>query len=214
MISTLLAAAALFAPQADTVPQAGTAQNEVKWFEGPFSAALEKARTESQPIFAYFWMDSSEYCVRVYGETITTDAAAAELSDYICFSANATQEEGSQLIKRYNVTTLPTMLFLSPDGRVDDAILGFIPLSDFLSEMQRIQQGSETVSAMRALADASPEDLDLRLTLAQKLAFVGDKQGSEELLESIRRVDPRGRTLAGAHLGLFDLRQNVIQSAT
>ena len=158
-------------------------------------------------------MDSSEYCVRVYGETITTDAAAAELSDYICFSANVTQEEGSQLIKRYNVTTLPTMLFVSPDGRVDDAILGFIPLSSFVSEMQRIEQGSETVSAMRALADASPEDLDLRLTLAQKLAFVGDKQGSEELLESIRRADPRGRTLAGAQLGLYDVRQKVIQSA-
>ena len=122
MISSVLAAALL-----SSLP--GHGADEVPWFQGPFSAALEKAGAEGKLVFAYFWMDSSEYCVRVYGETINTESAAVELNDFVCFSANATQPEGGELIKRYNVTTLPTMLVLSPDGQVDDAILGFIPLN-------------------------------------------------------------------------------------
>lgn len=187
---------------------------EIQWFQGSYSAALEKARAERKPVFVYFWMDGSEYCAQVYGQTLTTDAAAAELADHICLSANAAEPEGAELIKRYNVTTLPTMLFITPDGELEDAILGFIPITAFVSEMQRIRSGTETVSARRVAAEASPDDLDLRLTLALKLDWVGDKQASEALLDSIRREDPRGKTLAGAQLALRDVQQKIVDAAS
>lgn len=187
---------------------------EIQWFEGPFSAALEEAGRKRGSVFVYFWMDASDYCVQVWGETITTDAAAAELGEFVCFSANATQPDGAELVKRYRVTTLPTMLVVSSDGSVEEALIGFIPLGAFVSEMQRIKQGTETVSARRAAAEASPDDLDLRLALAMKLDFVGDEPGRDALMESIRRVDPRGRTLAGAQLALYDVKQKIVQAAS
>ena len=186
---------------------------ESEWHSGPLEPALERARAESRRLLLYFWMDGSQHCARLWGETLSAERAGEALEELVCFGAKVTDPNGAELVQRFGVTTLPTMLFLTPAGEVDDVILGFIPLTDLLDELARIAADSGTVSDLRARSAAAPDDLDLRLLLAQKLGHVGLTDESEEVLESIRRADPEGLTVVGAQLAFYEARDGVIAGA-
>ena len=127
-------------------------------------------------------------------------------------SADAGHPRGARLVQRFGVTTLPTMLVIAPDGRVDDALIGYITPQAFAAEMQRIQGGQGTVGALRARLEEQPEDLQRMLDLAVKLQQVGAAEESKALLEGIRERDPAGETVVGAQLKLWDV-QNAITGA-
>ena len=204
---------AVAAAAAAVVAHAPAQQTAVTWLDGPFAEALASATTRQQPVLVYFWMDGSAHCADLWGKTLTAAQAEAHLAAFVCHSANAATAGGRELIKRFGVSTLPTLLVVTPEGTVDDALLGFVPLPAFDREMQRIRSGNQTLSAMRAAAAAAPRDLDVRFALAAKLDFVGDRDAGERLRQSIRREDPNGRTNAGAELMLFDIRQSIIAAA-
>ncbi len=186
---------------------------EVEWFEGPFSNALGKANAAERQIFLYFWAEGSDFCTRVYRETLSDAGAVGELGSFLCYSANAAHPSGARLVQRYNVTTLPTMLIVGCDGRPEDALVGYVSLPVFTSEIQRIRAGTGTVSTLRKLADEAPNDLQRRFDLATKLQSVGAEPEALELLDSIRKDDPEGRTVIGAQLALWDVRNSITETA-
>ena len=104
------------------------------------------------------------------------------------------------------------MLVLGPDGKVEDALIGYITSAGFETEIQRIRAGQGTVGSLRQrLADA-PDDLQRILDLAVKLQQVGATAEATSLLDDIRKRDPQGRTVVGAQLRLWDV-QNAITAA-
>ena len=72
---------------------------------------------------------------------------------------------------------LPTLLFVGPDERVDDAIVGFIDASGLSAEVARIASGTDTITCSRRHAAESPADTDLPHALSVKLADCGDEDG-------------------------------------
>jgi len=195
-------------------PPAGDDEPRLVWHAGSFASALGEADEGRTLVAAYFWMDGSEYCARLYQETLQAPETVAALSELVCYSVSATEPAGANLVRRLGVSTLPTVLFLGPGGEPEDAILGFVPPADFVAVVERIRLGQGTVSAARAAAAEAPDDLALRLALANKLAHVGATGESEELVASIRRDDPDGRTVVGARLALYDVMQRVLDAAT
>jgi len=188
--------------------------DSIDWFRGTWTACLARAAAESRPVFLYVWADGSPQCVRVYTETLVTDEAAAALADFLCYGADAVEPAGARLVQRFGVTTLPTMLVLLPDGSVEEAILGFVPLAAFVAELDRIRAGRGTVSELRAKLAAAPDDLQLRFDLARKLGQVGALAERDELLASIRRDDPKRETEVGARLALQDVVDAVTAEAS
>jgi thioredoxin-like negative regulator of GroEL len=111
-----------------------------------------------------------------------------------------TSSAGTRLVKRYGITTLPTLLFLSPQNQREEALIGFIPPSNLLAELQRIQTGTGTVSDFQKRVAANPDDLQLQHNLALKLRDVGDQAAHDSIIPAIRQQDPRGKTVVGARL--------------
>lgn len=186
---------------------------QIPWFDGPFSNALGQAHGEDTLVAVYFWADGSEYCKRMFQETLSTDEAAAELAGVVCFSADAADPRGARLVQRYEVSTLPTLLFVTPDGSAEDVMVGFVPGPAFASEMQRIRSGEGTVSALRAALAQAPDDLQRRFDLSVKLQDVGASGEATALLDSIKRDDPEGRTAVGAQLLLWDVQNEITAAA-
>ena len=184
-------------------------EDPVPWFQGPFSNALGKARAEDKLVFLYVWASTSDQCVRLYGETLTTPEAAAELDGFVCFAADAVQPTGQRLVQRFGVQSLPTMLVVCADGTPEDAILGFIPTDPFVAEIRRIKQGQGTVSDLTRQIEADPDDLDLHYRLAVKLGDIGDRAGHDARIAHIRARDPEGATSIGAQLLLAELLADV-----
>lgn len=109
------------------------------------------------------------------------------------------------MVRLHNVDTYPTMAILTSAGTPEDRIVGFIPAQALVGELARIRSGTETVSALRDRQAAAPDDLTVRSDLANKLAWVGDQRGAGKLLDSIRRDDPEGASLAGSRLAMQDV---------
>ena len=179
---------------------------QLGWYEGPYMSALGEARHDDRMLCVYFWSGGSPNCERMYRETLQDPQTAQILSGVICFSADAGNATGARLLSRYNVSTVPTILVLSPDGEPQDAIIGFADLQAFAAEIKRIQSGEETVATLRKLCADKPDDLSLRLRLSIKLGATGAEQERLVVLESIRKADPRGKTLVGARLALWSVR--------
>jgi len=202
MLTTILAALCVASPV-----------TELEWFEGPFSNAVGAAARADKPLFVYVWAEGSDYCARTWTETLSTEEAAAELAGAVCFSANAGQARGARLVQRFGVTTLPTMLFLTPGGEIEDAIIGFINVPNFRAEARRILSGDNTVSSLRAAVAAAPDDLQRALDLAVKLDQLGADDEFQAVLDTIRERDPDGRTVVGAQVRLWDVQNEITTAA-
>ena len=166
-ILAALAAATISPSTPDPVeihPSNGTA--EVDWVYS-LPAAIEKAKAEDRMILAYFWADGSDYCSKLYQETLSAADSGAALERFVCVSARHGEEGMQELFERFRVNTLPTMLFLDTDGTPEDLIQGFIPVEDFLGELDRIERGEGTISGMRTeISKAkknSEEDMGTRM---------------------------------------------------
>ncbi|MFT4543006.1 MAG: hypothetical protein ACI835_005475, partial [Planctomycetota bacterium] len=206
LLSTLTALTLLDPAIASEVPVVAPTAPQVEWYQGAYMSALGTARHQDRMVCVYFWSGSSPNCSRMYQETLSSPPAAQILSDFVCYSADAANATGARLLARYQVSTVPTILLLNPEGEAQDAIIGFAGPNTFASEVDRIRRGEETVSTLRTLSSASPDDLSLRLRLSIKLGVVGARQERDELLNSIRRDDPHGNTLVGARLAFWDVR--------
>lgn len=193
--------------------QALAQERKIHWHDRPLVETLAESARSKRPVLLYFWMDGSQHCADLWNQTLTQADAAKDLAAFVCHSAKATTKLGRQLVQRYNISTLPSLLVLTADGTVDDAVLGFIPLATFGTEMRRALSGNQTVRSLRAAADADPKHLGKRFALAQKLVFVGEQSAGNALLASIRAEDPEGKTMAGAELLLFGLRKQIVDAA-
>ena len=186
---------------------------DIEWHDS-LSAARTAAQAESRPILVYFWLDGSEYCKRMYAETLTTEAGAAALAKFECVSVPAGSAGARTLIDRFGVSTLPTLVFADSEGVAEDAVRGFMALDPFLAESTRILRGEKTVSDWRAQAAAAPEDLDVRLQLALQLEHVGQVDESARLQASILTDDPEGESDASAQLQLYEVLDSVRAAAS
>ncbi len=207
----LLLLAPALPPAATAVGQARSTA-EIPWYGGPFDGALRRAGLRDGLVLVYFWMDESEFCKQLYQETLQSPETVAALAGFTCVSAKATDARGAELVARFGVKTLPTLLFLRPDGQAEDALLGYISAASFRQHLDRIRAGTDTVGDLQQRAEAAPDDLVLRYKLAQTLIHVGRIREGDELVASIRAEDPDGRTVIGAQLALYDM-QAAIRSA-
>jgi len=206
----LLSAAFLLLPTADL---SGPPSTSVEWV---YSMADAKAQAASvnKPILVYCWSEGSDYCGKLYQETLNVDGAALSLGQFVCFSAKHGGDGVQEVFEHYGVQTLPTMLFLTPKGEAEDLIQGFIPVDDFAGEVERIGRGEGTVSGLQSqvdsAADGTGDDIEARYALAGKVQALGQGERHDELMASIKSVDPKGKTLIGARLRMQEIVRSIV----
>lgn len=176
--------------------------------------AQTRARDASKPILIYCWMDGSDYCTKLFQDTLSAKGAADALGEFVCYSAKHGGAGVQEVFKKYGVTTMPTMLFVTPAGNADDLIQGFIPVDDFVKELTRVKRGEGTVSALEQMlttsTKGSADNVSARWQLAGKVQALGQHDRHDELMGSIREVDPKGTTLIGARLRMNDIVDDIV----
>lgn len=214
-LSLLLTLAPLSAP-------AVTEPSELEWFQGTVNEAVTRAEHHDSHVLIYFWRDGSESCGEFYENALLDARTPAAIGDMVLYSANYDNPIGGELLARYQVSTLPTVLFVAPDGELDDAVIGYAEPDGFLKEVARIRRGEGTRRGLEAaLASAKPrseEAIETLWKLAGKRLDLGDQEGHDAALASIREEhDPRGKTVVGARAHLWkitgDLREQCAECA-
>jgi len=196
MLSTTLALAAL----ALASPTEGEGEG-VAWYEGAHMNAVGEAREQKKLLLTYFWANT-ENCSRLYTETMSDEGVVREMADLICFSANAGEDQGRALLDHYKLQTVPAILITGLDGESEEMLVGFMDAATFVSEIQRIKRGENTISDLRAKIAGEHEDLETELEerqmLAVKLGNIGAGEEAEALHLSILERDPKATTVLGS----------------
>lgn len=83
----------------------------------------ERAKEENKPLLAYFYSEHCFWCKKLDAE-VFSNARIIELSKQMVF-VRIDADKNAKLSTRHSIKYLPTMLFFSPDGEVEDVAVGY-----------------------------------------------------------------------------------------
>jgi len=117
---------------------------------------------------------------------------------------HADSTEGKALIEHYNIFGFPSIVFVDSDSIEIDRIIGYLPPEEFLTEIQRIQRGENTIQDYIKKTSQNPNDFDLWEKLAEKYEDRRDLQSAIEVWESVAEANIGDQVLVSYKLVELD----------
>lgn len=190
---------------------ASLSAQKVEWWQKTFEEALTAASdSKAGMVLLYCWRDGDGYCSSMFSGTLSDKATEPVLADFVCMGA---KDEGvtKAVVEKFGVTKVPTILFVYPDGKVVDVLVGYLPVQEFVDEVARVRAGKDTIAALREAIEKQPDELALQLALLHKLRRSGDFMGAHAALEAIVQKDPTGKSEAAAEAMLLRVTDEVFK---
>jgi len=121
----------------------GESSAQMNLFKGSFEEALKKAREEKKSLFVDFYADWCGPCKAMATQVFPQK----EVGDYfnsrfICVQVNVEAGENTKLAKSYNITGLPSMVFMDTEGKELRRVLGVVNPKGLVKEA-KIALGEE-----------------------------------------------------------------------
>ncbi len=105
----------------------------MKFFDGGWEAALQKAKAEHKPIFLDIYATWCGPCKLLKKNTFSDKSVADYYNaHYINLSFDGENGEGVMLAQKFQITGYPTLIILSPEGTLVKMQAGFLPPDEFL----------------------------------------------------------------------------------
>jgi len=154
----------------------------IEW-EKTFKSALARAKKEKKPVLVEFYVPWQQWC-RVFEDKTLGDSKVAALArKFVCVRVNA--EKSPDLVKKYQLKSYPTTVFLNPRGEVAHRIIGYIPARPFEREMKEIAAGREPEKELKKLEKSNPREF-------RPLVFLGvgylKRQEWDKAIEAYERA--------------------------
>ena len=128
----LLIVAALALSVSTTASAAG-------WIKS-FAAAQQKAKAKNQLIFVDLFADWCGWCHKFEQDVVPSQAFQNATDNMVLLRLNTEDNgDGTNLARRYSVTSLPTFLVLDKEGIIAGIIRGYQPPSDFAGSIKDVE---------------------------------------------------------------------------
>jgi thiol-disulfide isomerase/thioredoxin len=161
----------------------------VRW-EQRFEEALKKARATRKPLMVDFWAEWCGWCHRL-DQTTYVDPTVVKLSqDFVPVKVDT--EGGrrqTEIALRYNVSTLPTIIFLSSAGRQVLKVGQFQGPGQFPKTMDAAREAAAKVMAWEAALDKDAQDPRALFLLGRHMFEQEFYEDSRDLLYRAAAVD-------------------------
>ncbi|MET0554208.1 MAG: thioredoxin family protein [Vicinamibacteria bacterium] len=157
---------------------------------GSWKAAQEQARASGRPVLVDFWAEWCHWCHELDRTTYTDPAVVALAARFVAVKVDAEGSLGEvELVRRYDVSTLPTIAFLSPHGRLLLRRTAYEDAARFAATLQAASAVAEAAAPFEAALAKNEKDA---AALAGLGALLFDQRlpvAAEELLSKARRLD-------------------------
>lgn len=133
------------------------------------AAAQKAAKEKNQLIFVDLFADWCGWCHRFDKEVVPSEAFQKVTDDMVLLRLDTEDgKEGSDFSRRYNVTSLPTFVILTPDLAIASVIRGYAPPAQFAemirSGLNKYKEFENLVAREQMLA----KDYQKRLEIARE----------------------------------------------
>jgi thiol-disulfide isomerase/thioredoxin len=161
----------------------------VRW-EKIFEEALKKGKAANKPLLVDFWAAWCGWCHRLDRTTYMDPRVVRLAADFVPVKVNT--EGGphdAAIALRYDVSSLPTIAFISPSGRMIQRIKGYQGPGQFPVTLAEARELAKKVMGWEAAIGENPQDAEALLGLGTHL-FDEEAYGeSQQLLERAARAD-------------------------
>ena len=148
-----------------------------------------------------FIRNGCSWCARLDADTFTN----LEVINYVNNNLKAVKMHADssgvqELIKHYKISGYPTVIIVDPDSTEIDRIIGYLPPEKFLSKLQRIERGENTIADYIKRTTDNTEDFDLWKILTRKYEDRGDLGSAIEVWESVAEANIGNQVLVNYKL--------------
>ncbi len=161
-----------------------------------FEKALEKAKNEKKLVFVDFFTTWCGPC-KMLDRTTWQDPKVIQWLTANTIPLKIDAEKDVELARRYGVRAYPTMVFIKPDGKILDTIIGYHPPEKFLPKAVAYLSGKSSVDFAREELKGHENDPSYRLRYAGALVDQGQTEKAlTELLwcfDEGPKIDPSFR---------------------
>jgi tetratricopeptide (TPR) repeat protein len=199
-MSSALALSLLLATGTREVAASPPSPPAIRW-ERNFETALKKARKERKPLFVDFWAEWCGWCHRLDRTTYADPWVVRKAQEFVAVKVDT---EGSRkelnVALEYQVTSLPTIVFLSPEGRQLYRLNGFQGPGQFPRTLEVALKIAQRVIPWEEALARNPDDPRALLALgahlyeqeylddARELLKKAVERDAEEAVEQRRRA--------------------------
>ena len=116
---------------------------QIRFFQGTYEEALQKAKEEKKDLFVDFWAEWCAPC-KMLAKEVFTDSLVGEYFNarFVCVSLNVEEAGNKEVVKRFKPEALPTLTFVSSADKELRRTSGFMPPEELLHEA-KIALGEE-----------------------------------------------------------------------
>jgi thiol-disulfide isomerase/thioredoxin len=155
----------------------------IHW-EKNFDEAMKRARREKKPVIVDFWADWCGWCHRLDSTTYADPIVAEKAKDFVAVKVDTEGGHRDREVRdRYRVNNLPTIVFLTPNGRQILRVNGFQGPGRFPRTLEEALEVEDRLGVWEEDLERDPNDAEALFALGQHLFDQECYQESEDLLE-------------------------------
>ena len=172
-------------------PTAGKGGPRLRWAKS-FEEAHKKARGSHKAIMVDFWAPWCAWCHRLDRTTYVDPEVVRLAEDFVTVKVNTDGDPREAAVAlRYDVTSIPTIAFISPEGHMILRIGGYQGPWQFPATLETARATAAKVMDWETSLDKNPDDAEALLLLGAHLFEEEDYLESRELLAHAAHVDGR-----------------------
>ena len=169
-------------------------------FEHAFDQALKKAAAQNKPVMVDFWADWCGWCHRLDKTTYVDPTVVKLAQDFVAVKVDTEGKVSDvEVANRYDVTSLPTILFVTPGGRQVLRVNGFQGPGKFPRTLERAKEMAVKLMAYEQALQKDPKNAAALAALGTHLFEQEFFEEARDLLANAARYDAQERSGTRRH---------------